>query len=289
LHASPHAGLDHHPAWGNAVVERLLVSAAGAAAGWLAVACGVMLLARRLSGGVTTAPGAVALVAVCVVGGLLVAVGDLASRHRSGRVAFTARVGFVMAALATALPLPYGSTTAAVMAVATVAFSVTLLVQPWAGPWLGIPPWTAALPPPLEHAVQPGIAIEMEPPCPALIPAADDEHLLQQQERFTRADGTECVRGRLFLAVPSGVRAASGHVGFCPPFSTIPSVAVTTAYDEMEVIVVAAEVLPWGVRVECRLDEPADEPFEIPIEIIASSDTVSSSDTVLPHPTTCES
>ena len=101
--------------------------------------------------------------------------------------------------------------------------------------------------------------------------AAADEHLLQHQQRLTRADGSECVRGRLFLDVPTGVRAASGHVGFCPPFATIPAVDVTTAYDEVEAIVAAAEVLPWGVRVECRLDEPADEPFEIPIDIVAIS------------------
>ena len=101
--------------------------------------------------------------------------------------------------------------------------------------------------------------------------AASDDHLLQRIERFTRADGAECIRGRLFLAVPAGVRAASGHVGFCPPFAVTPTVEASTSYDELEVFVAAVDVLPWGVRVECRLDEPADEPFEIPIDVLASS------------------
>jgi hypothetical protein len=32
---------------------------------------------------------------------------------------------------------------------------------------------------------------------------------------------------------------------------------------------VAAEVLPWGARIECRLDEPADETILIPVDVYA--------------------
>lgn len=289
-HAPSHAGLDNGPAWGGATLERLLVTTAGTASGWLSVACGGLLLVRRLSGGVTVAPGMVMLAAVCGAGGLLVAVGDLASRHGGGRPSLATRVGFLMAALAITLPPPLGRSGALLMSVVTVAFAVLLLVQPWAGPWLSIP----------SPVMVPLMPDPLEPAQPALIPAggerslpsqdaapgskgiddffhvqpATGEHLLQQQERLTRANGTECVRGRLFLAVPTGVRTASGHVGFCPPFATIPTVEVTTAYDEVEAIVAATEVLPWGVRIECRLDEPADEPFEIPIDIVATSDHV---------------
>lgn len=289
-HAPSHAGLDDGPAWGGVTLERLLVTTAGTASGWLAVACGGLLLVRRLSGGVTAAPGAMMLAAVCGAGGLLVAVGDLASQYGRGRPSLAARIGFLMAALAMALPPPLGRSGALLMAVMTVAFAVLLLVRPWAGPWLGIP----------SPVMVPPMPAPLEPPRPALIAAggegslpphdaapgtkrmgdffcvqpAADEHLLQQQERLARADGTECVRGRLFLAVPTGVRTASGHVGFCPPFATTPTVDVTTAYDEVEAIVAATEVLPWGVRIECRLDEPADEPFEIPIDIVAMSDHV---------------
>lgn len=295
-HAPSHVGLDHPSAWGNVPIERLLVAAVGIGAGGLSLACGGMLLVRRLSGGVTTPPGVAALACVCGAGGLLVAVGDLAARHRGSRGLLATRIGFAMAALATAVPLP-ATSPALLMALATLACAVALVAQPWAGPWFGLPPlgsrvpvWRSVESPrptgiPAEQAGQPHEA----PTTPqraadwhadqgdlSLGLLAHDEHLLQHQQRFTRADGSEYIRGRLFLAVPTGVRTASGHVGFCPPFVTIPTVDVTTAYDEVEAIVAAAEVLPWGVRVECRLDEPADEPFEIPIDIVATSASLSS-------------
>ena len=138
-HAPSHAELDHASAWGNVTVERLFVTAVGGVAGGLALSCGGMLLVRRLSGGVTTPPGAAALAVVCGVGGLLVAVGDLAARHRSGRGLLATRVGFLMAALATAMPLP-ATSPALLMALVTVGGAVALLAQPWAGPWLGLPP-----------------------------------------------------------------------------------------------------------------------------------------------------
>lgn len=280
-----------------------LVAAVGGGAAGLALACGGMLLVRRLSGGMTTPPGAAALAAVCGVGGLLVVVGDLAARYRGGRVLLATRIGFAMAALATALPLPATLPTLLV-ALATLATAVALIAHPWAGPWLGLPAvgggggaWHPVRPlrPTRIPADQVGQPDEAPPPPPgatdwhadqgdlSLGRPAPDEHLLQHQRRFTRADGSEYIRGMLFLAVPTGVRTASGHVGFCPPFTTVPAVDVTTTYDEVEAIVVAAEVLPWGVRVECRLDEPADEPFEIPIEIVALSPSPS------PQPATSES
>jgi hypothetical protein len=48
-------------------------------------------------------------------------------------------------------------------------------------------------------------------------------------------------------------------------------VDVTTEYDGVEAVVSAAEILPWGVRIECRLDEPAEEAFEIPVDLFASA------------------
>jgi hypothetical protein len=85
------------------------------------------------------------------------------------------------------------------------------------------------------------------------------------------AVGADCLRGRITVAVPQGARTAHGHVGFCPPFTQTPTVDVTTEYDGVEAVVSAAEILPWGVRIECRLDEPADEAFEIPVDLFASA------------------
>ena len=95
--------------------------------------------------------------------------------------------------------------------------------------------------------------------------------LLQRFERMALPEGVECVRGRLCVVVPEGSRSGYAHVGFCPPLAAMPTVDVTTDYDGVEAVVSAAEVLPWGVRVECRLDEPAEETIEIPVDILAKS------------------
>jgi hypothetical protein len=92
------------------------------------------------------------------------------------------------------------------------------------------------------------------------------------RQRFTRVeqpDGSDAVSGTLVVSIPAGAKAGSGHVGFCPSFAALPSVEVTTRYDGVEATVGAAEILPWGLRVECRLADPAEEPLEIPVTIVA--------------------
>jgi hypothetical protein len=98
-----------------------------------------------------------------------------------------------------------------------------------------------------------------------------DGSLLQRFERLALPGGAEHVRGRLSVVVPAGTRTGYAHVGFCPPLAALPTVEVTTEYDGVEAVVSAAEVLPWGVRVECRLDEPAEETIEIPVDILATT------------------
>jgi hypothetical protein len=93
-------------------------------------------------------------------------------------------------------------------------------------------------------------------------------HLIQRFERY-ELDGLDCLQGTLTLTVLEGSRTAHGHVGFCPSFRQIPQVEASTSYDGVEAIVTAAEIVPWGVRIECRLDEPTDEPIEIPVDVIA--------------------
>jgi len=91
--------------------------------------------------------------------------------------------------------------------------------------------------------------------------------LLQWQERYELPDGTECLRGQLIIDFSPGTRLTTGHVGFCPSFSSIPLVEVATDYDALEVSVTAAEILPWGVRIECRVEEPIDEGTSIPVSL----------------------
>lgn len=270
-HAPSSPGLAPQAVLGEAAIDRTVLAAMAAGAGCLAVICGGVLAMRRLTGGVTLVPDAVPLATLCIGGGLLVAVGDVAAGLAGRPRPMLTRVGFLVAAFATALPLPVGRPGAAAMAVASMAWATALLVRPGisrrrrpamvpAVPSAVDPPaGRPAIPPPLVAAPWSGSA-------PA---ASAGEHLLQRQERISLPDGGECVRGRLFLAVAAGSRNASGHVGFCPPLAATPTVELSTAYDDVEAVVVAAEVLPWGVRVECRLDEPADEPLEIPIDVLA--------------------
>ena len=89
----------------------------------------------------------------------------------------------------------------------------------------------------------------------------------QRLERFETPAGDDCLRGQLLLAVPAGSRTGHAHVGFCPPFTGTPLVDASTDCDFVEAEVTAAEILPWGVRIECRLSEPAEEPLEIPVDI----------------------
>jgi hypothetical protein len=93
--------------------------------------------------------------------------------------------------------------------------------------------------------------------------------LRQRFARFEQPDGSDAVSGTVVVAVPAGARTGSGHVGFCPSFAALPTVEVTTRYDGVEATVGAAEILPWGLRVECRLADPAEELLEIPVTIVA--------------------
>jgi len=97
--------------------------------------------------------------------------------------------------------------------------------------------------------------------------------LVQRIERYERQslDGSvaEAAVGRVVVRFAEGSRSTVAHVGFCPPFATTPRVAVSNACDGVEVDVAAAEVLPWGVRIECRLEEPSEEPLDVDVEIVA--------------------
>lgn len=252
-------------------IDRTVLAATAAGAGCLAVICGGVIAMRRLTVGVTLVPDAVPLAALCIGGGLLVAVGDIAAGRAGKPRPMLTRIGFLVAAVATALPLPIGRPGTAAVAVVSVACATALLVRPKIArprPPLAAPVVPAPVDPPDEG---PAISspLVVTPWSGSATTASPGEHLLQRQERIALADGGECVRGRLFLAVAAGSRNASGHVGFCPPLTAIPTVELSTAYDDVEAVVVAAEVLPWGVRVECRLDEPADEPLQIPIDVYA--------------------
>ena len=267
--------------------------------GAMAVGCGAVLVLRRFAGAIAAPPGPEAVLAVCGTGLLLVAAGDMATRFSTARAARPAmswlpavltRLGLLMAVAAVCLPLQMTST---VDALTTLAAFVVSLVAVGLGPVadrvggglvLGrraaayrrpvVP--TASVP---TAITPPSVAVPMAVPSQPIAQSGLQDgalatpagNLLQRFERIVLPGGAECVRGRLCVAVPKGARSGYGHVGFCPPLASQPTVDVTTDYDGVEAVVSAAEVLPWGVRIECRLDEPAEETIEIPVDILATA------------------
>lgn len=103
-------------------------------------------------------------------------------------------------------------------------------------------------------------------PGPALPTAAG---FRQRVERFQTATDGDRALGRVIVDVPPGSRTGHAHIGFCPPFVAMPTVEVSSDDDAIEAVVTAAEVVPWGVRVECRLSEAAEEPLAIPVDVLA--------------------
>lgn len=272
--------------------------------GAMAVGCGAVLVLRRFAGGITIAPGAAAVLVACGAGLLLVAVGDLATRSSAVRAsdkagpwlpAVLTRLGLLMSVAAVSLPLRTTSPLDALTTIAALVLSLALMISelivrlPIAGLIRGrlfegrstaanrglATAHAAALPaaaskavplPPMQH--RPVNQSRCEEALMAVSPVGS---LIQRFERLALPDGSECVCGRLSVVVPEGSRLGYAHVGFCPPLASQPTVDVSTDYDGVEAVVSAAEVLPWGARIECRLDEPAEETVEIPVDILAKS------------------
>ena len=263
-------------------------------AGGMAMSCGAVLALRRLAGAIAAPPGPEAVLAVCATGLLLVAAGDMATRSTVARAAsptmswlsaVLTRFGLLMAVAAVSLPLRM---TSAVDTLTTVAAFVVSLVAVGLAPIAGRVGGRGFLGWPAEARHEPAVpipAVFPPPAAPMAVPSLSTAQprfhegamatpagsLIQRFERLSLPDGGECVCGRLSVVVPAGSRTGYAHVGFCPPLASQPTVDVTSDYDGVEAVVSAAEVLPWGARIECRLDEPAEETVEIPVDILAKS------------------
>jgi hypothetical protein len=260
--------------------------------GVMAVGCGAMLVLRRLAGGIAAPPAAAAVLAVCGAGLLLVTVCDLAMQAAAARTSraavawlpvWLARLGLLMAVAAVSLPLRMAPSWDALTTIAAVVVSLSIVARGWlsqrqaTAAARGLPTSTTAVPPsaavPMAMPLQTGRLhpVNQGQPEGAMLASPPNGSLLQRFERLALPDGGECVRGRLSVVVSEGSRSGYAHVGFCPPLASQPTIDVSTDYDGVEAVVSAAEVLPWGARIECRLDEPAEETVEIPVDILATS------------------
>jgi hypothetical protein len=97
-----------------------------------------------------------------------------------------------------------------------------------------------------------------------------NEAIAQQLVRRRAADGVEVVEGWLRVPFEAGQRTANAHVAFCPAFLQTPEVRVRQA-DGPEARIKEGQVLPYGARLDLKLDEPAAEPATVLVEFSARS------------------
>jgi hypothetical protein len=283
---------------GNLIPASVLLSLVHGS-GLIATACvvagGLLLVVRRFAGAIPAAAEPGVLLTATLAAALLVLVVDVAVRTGSARgLATLARCG--LAAGAAALLVPPRATTpvewAAVAAAATVLGAV-IIRDPSSrprlkvkrgpvhhgpltgGPGAGGPVSRDALargPATLSHRshVPAAPAALTDPRAPLFSPELSGTEVVRQRfERRETTAGDDTLVGLLTITVPTGAKLASGHVGFCPSFRQLPTVEVTTEYDGVEAVVAVGDLVPWGVRIDCRLAEPAEEDLEIPVMLTA--------------------
>jgi len=98
-----------------------------------------------------------------------------------------------------------------------------------------------------------------------------DPHVWQQTSRADEADGADVLRGtlRAFLAV--GQRTAHVHLAFCPPFARLPQFDYRQT-DGPAARVKLGQLLPYGVRLDVKLDEPAEASSTVLLELTAKEE-----------------
>ncbi len=226
-----------------------------------------MVLVRRAAGGFAASPGNVMPWGTVLVGLAVAAMIDVARRAGMAPAwtGLPARAGTILAALAV---MPVATTVSERVAsliplgIAIGGSLVAPLVRNRDG-WLGGRASKDAIrKSPFPTATRDVLAaVPPSPPRPA--------GFRQRIERYQSANDGDRAIGRVIVDVPTGSRTGHAHIGFCPPFVAMPTVEVMSDDDGVEAVVTAAEIVPWGVRVECRLSEPAEESLAIPVDILA--------------------
>jgi hypothetical protein len=101
-----------------------------------------------------------------------------------------------------------------------------------------------------------------------LVSAIDDEldaGVTQQIIRRRESDGSESLEGWVRADVVAGQRHATAHLAICPPLDCRPQ-CFAESLDGPPAAIKVAQVLPYGVRFDVKLDEPAQEPGSVVIE-----------------------
>lgn len=95
-----------------------------------------------------------------------------------------------------------------------------------------------------------------------------DPHVWQQTNRAYAADGADVLRGTLRAVLAVGQRTANVHLAFCPPFARLPQLDYRQT-DGPPARVKLGQLLPYGVRLDVKLDEPAEASSTVLLELTA--------------------
>jgi hypothetical protein len=117
------------------------------------------------------------------------------------------------------------------------------------------------------HAPTPADGDSIEELDEPTAPAAD---ILQQLTLRTTVEGGQELSGWLRMRLSAGQRTGSLHVAFCPSFDEAPQVQAE-AVSGPGCRIKAAQVLPYGARLDVKLDEPAAEDESVLVWFHAAS------------------
>jgi hypothetical protein len=210
---------------------------------WRALFCAVaiFMLARRLAGALSPLDSlGLAICGLCIVGA---AVAARAGRRSLWSSAFVSAATLV---LGIAMSLP-GTGAAGLL----VFWALLLFEEGWT--------WTPLLRHP--HRLLPAARPAQHLPSPA------DDSVLQQLT-LRNADGVAELSGWLRMPLESGQRSGNLHVAFCPPFDCVPEIEI----EQLEgppARIKAAQVLPYGARLEVKLAEASEKAGSIALRFSA--------------------
>jgi len=85
---------------------------------------------------------------------------------------------------------------------------------------------------------------------------------------MSSAAGVERIEGWLKATAEPGERTMNVHVAFCPPFERVPQFTVIQSSGPA-VRVRPVQLLPYGVRLELKLNEPSNDRSAIVVEFSA--------------------
>ena len=247
----------------------------------LAVAA-AFIAARRLAAALETPLGPCPLL---IAGGLLAGLAHLAHAPRqTGRLpAGSVLISLAMLVIAASLSFARGR-----LAALLGFWAVIIAEELWA--WRGMLPtrrWKLLLLRPWKQEVpretwkvstdSPMVPVATAEPADGdacgrqeepLEPAAD---VLQQLTLRTTAVGGQELSGWLRMPLAAGQRTGSLHVAFCPSFAQAPQVEVEPVCGP-DCRIKAAQVLPYGARLDVKLDGPAADDENVLVWFFAYSE-----------------